>query len=51
MYFQNKSFYFCKDQVKIALELIFDISGRDLITVDGRILASEIRRAFMGFDM
>ena len=48
--FKHIKFYFCKDQVKIALDLIFDISARDIITVDGRNLASEIRRAFMGFD-
>lgn len=49
--FKHIKFYFCKDQIKIALDLLFDISGRDILTADGRNLSSEIRRAFMGFDM
>lgn len=49
--FKHIKIYFCKDQIKIALDLLFDISGRDILTADGRNLSSEIRRAFMGFDM
>lgn len=47
--FKHIKIYFCKDQIKIALQLIFDISAGDIMTLDGRNLSSEIRRAFLGF--
>ena len=49
--FGHIKIYFNKDEFKIALDLIFDISAKDIITIDERNLSSEIRRAFMGMDM
>lgn len=49
--FKNIKIYFDKEQARIALNLIFDISAHDIINSDGSNLSKEIRRAFMGFDL
>ena len=48
--FKNIKIYFDKEQSKIALNLIFDISAHDIINKDGSNISEEIRRAFMGMD-